>query len=61
MHMSMKRVTITAPETLHDRLDRKAKELRRSRSSLFCEAAEKYLAATTEPPQANNKKKAGTR
>jgi metal-responsive CopG/Arc/MetJ family transcriptional regulator len=57
----MKRVTITAPETLHDRLDKRAKELRRSRSSLFCEAAEKFLAATTEQPQPNSKKKAGAR
>jgi predicted transcriptional regulator len=58
-YMSTKRVTITADEELHARMDRKAKELRRSRSSLFTEAAEKYLAATTEKPAP--KKKAGAR
>jgi metal-responsive CopG/Arc/MetJ family transcriptional regulator len=39
----MKRVTITAEESLHARMDQKAKELRRSRSSVFVEAAEKFL------------------
>ena len=59
--MSMKRVTITAEKSLHDRMDQKAKELRRSRSSVFAEAAEKFLENHQPQAQPTNKKKAGTR
>jgi metal-responsive CopG/Arc/MetJ family transcriptional regulator len=57
----MKRVTITAEESLHDRMDQRAKELRRSRSSMFAEAAEKFLENDQPKPQATTKKKAGTK
>ena len=57
----MKRVTITADKSLQDRMDQRAKELRRSRSSVFAEAAEKFLENHQPEPQPNNKKKAGAR
>lgn len=57
----MKRVTITADKSLQDRMDQRAKELRRSRSSVFAEAAEKFLENHQPEPQPTNKKKAGAR
>lgn len=59
--MSMKKISISAPEDYLAQVDEIAERRKRSRSFIITEAIEKYLENGHKPSSPTPKKKAGTR